>query len=338
MKILLLLLCFGIYFQEQVYCQDYVNAANKFISYLSKEQKSKALFPFESEERFHFHFYPKDDRKGLMLNDMNDAQKSAAINLIHACLANRSVIKVAQIMSLERILKSQEKRASSDHYRDAGKYFVSIFGIPGDNTIWGWRLEGHHISFNFTARNNRLLSGSPGFLGSNPGIVEEGDLKGLQVLQEEASAGFKLLRSLTDAQVEKTRVDVNAPNEIISFVNRHALEIQPSGIYYNELTTIQQQNLLHLIKIYVNRYTKLLADDLLKEIQNANLDKVTFAWAGNTNAAIGKAYYYRIQGPTFVIEFDNSQNNANHVHSIYRDIKNDFADELLEHYNEEHLK
>ena len=338
MKILLLLLCFGIYFQEPMYCQNYVKAANKFINYLNKEQKLKALFPFENEERFHFHFYPKDDRKGLMLNDMNDAQKSAAINLMHACLANKSVIKIAQIMSLERILKAQEKRPSSDHYRDAGKYFVSIFGIPGNNTIWGWRLEGHHISFNFTARNNKLLSGSPGFLGSNPGIVQDGDLKGLQVLQEEAEGGFKLLRSLTDAQVVKTRVDANAPNEIITFINRHALDIEPSGIYYNELTNIQQQHVLHLIKIYVNRYTRLLADDLLKEIQDEGLDKVSFAWAGSTNNVFGNAYYYRIQGPTFVIEFDNSQNNANHVHSVYRDIKNDFGDELLEHYKQEHLK
>jgi hypothetical protein len=209
-----------------------------------------------------------------------------------------------------------EKRSANDHYRDPGKYYFTIFGVPGKATVWGWRLEGHHLSFTFSAEKNKLVSGTPAFMGSNPAIVREGPQQGTQVLKEEADQAFALLGTLSNAQLQEALIDTTAPNEIITFVSRKAIIEQPSGIRYGQLDAAQQQQLLQLIGVYVHRYTKLFADAMLKDIQAAGLEHLRFAWAGATQPQIGKPHYYRIQGPTIIIEYDNAQNGANHVHSL----------------------
>ncbi|HEX8277780.1 MAG TPA: DUF3500 domain-containing protein, partial [Segetibacter sp.] len=242
-----------------------------------------------------------------------------------------------EIMELENVLKQIENRKADDHYRDPGKYNVTIFGLPGNNTTWGWRFEGHHICFNFSAKDKKLVSGTPGFFGANPATVRTGPHKGLQVLKEETEKGFTLLHSFTKEQLKKAIIDTTAPGDIITFINRKAMIDNPAGVLYSEMTTTQQEQLLQLIKVYVHRYTKLYADEMLKEIQQAGLNNLRFAWAGFTEPDAGKANYYRIQGPTIIIEYDNSQNNANHIHSVLRDLKNDFGgDLLLEHYKSGH--
>ncbi len=312
-------------------------AVNRFINTLDKDQKLKATYPFESEERFNFHFFPKEDRKGISVNELSPAQKDAAMALLKTCLSKEGFDKSMAIMQLETVLKALEKRAPDNRVRDPGKYFFTIFGVPGDNTIWGWRLEGHHITFNFSARNKNLISGTPGFLGTNPGIVLEGPQKGTQILKEEADMGFALLNSLSPDESKKAFVDTTAPNEIITFIKRKANIDTPGGITYAELTASNQQQLLQLVKLYVHRYTKSFADQMLREIQEAGLDNLRFLWVGAKQPEIGKAHYYRIVGPTIIIEYDNSQNNANHVHSVVRDLKHDFGgDELVEHYKKSH--
>ncbi len=272
-----------------------------------------------------------------MVNDLTPAQKDAAFNLVKTCLSEQAVTKVKAIMQLDNVLKAMEHRGPNDHFRDTGKYYFTVFGIPGDKTIWGWRLEGHHITFNFSSEKGKIVSGTPGFLGSNPGIVQDGPQKGEQVLKDEADMGFALLHSLTAEQLKATRVDTTAPNEIITFISRKAILLKPEGITYTQLDTKQQEQLLQLVRLYINRYTRLFADKMLKEIEKAGLNNLTFAWAGATEPMIGKAHYYRIQGPTIIIEYDNSQNNANHVHSVVRDLQNDFGgDLLLQHYKESH--
>jgi len=240
-------------------------------------------------------------------------------------------------MSLEIVLKELENRKPEDHFRDSGKYNLTIFGIPADNTTWGWRFEGHHICFNFSAKDKKLVSGTPGFFGANPAIVRSGPHKGLQVLKEETEKGFALLHSLSEEQLKDALIDTTAPGDIITFINRKALIDHPAGVLYSYLTAKQQEQLLQLLNVYVHRYAKLFADQMLKEIQQAGLDNLRFAWAGFKEPDAGKPYYYRIQGPTLIIEYDNSQNNANHVHSVLRDLKNDFGgDLLLEHYQSDH--
>jgi hypothetical protein len=325
----------------QIDCQaqktEIVSLANQFIKSLDKAQQSKALFPFEQEERYNFHFVPRDDRKGISLNELTAPQKEAAMDLLKSCLSADGYRKATEIMQLEIVLKAIENRKENDHFRDPGKYFISIFGIPGDKTIWGWRVEGHHIALNFSASNNTLVATTPGFMGSNPAIVQSGPRKGTQVLAEETDKGFELLHSFSKEQLHDVMIDSIAPNDIFTFDSRKALIEHPAGISWSAMNSVQQQNLLKLIGVYVHRYTKLFADDMIKEIQNAGLENLKFAWAGYKEPGLGHPHYYRVQGPTLIIEYDNTQNNANHVHAVIRDLLHDFGgDELMEHYRSGH--
>lgn len=318
------------------HAQDIVKAATKFINSLSKEQQAKTSFPFDTDERYNFHFFPKDDRKGISIGEMNASQRDAAWALVKTCLSEKGTAQAQTIMSLEAILKRIEKRGDDDHYRDPQKYFFSIYGIPDHNTQWGWRVEGHHLSYTFSADHNRLVSGTPAFTGSNPGIVPEGESKGLQALKEQADLGYTLLASLDEAQLARAVFDEKAPGEIITFVSRKAAIEPATGIRYSELKPAQQQLMLSLINSYIDRYTKTFAGQMKKELQEADLGKLSFSWAGSREKAPGNPHYFRIQGPTIIIEYDNTQNNGNHVHSVLRDLNHDFGDLLADHYKKEH--
>ncbi|MBD0294360.1 MAG: DUF3500 domain-containing protein [Flavisolibacter sp.] len=317
--------------------QDIVAAANGFIRILDSSQRLKALYPFDGKNAFIFTFFTKDDRKGISLNELKPDQKQAALRLMQTCLSNEGVKKAQAIMDLELVLRALEHRGSEDHVRDPGKYYFTIFGLPASNTIWGWRLEGHHISFNFSVNEKKLVAATPGFLGANPAIVPEGPQQGKQVLHDEADRGFALLHSLTKEELAKAIIDTVAPNEIVTFVKRKAMIEHPSGIRFSEMSSKAQQQFLQLINVYIHRYTRLFAEQMLKEIQHAGLNNLWFAWAGFTEPRKGQPHYYRIQGPTIIIEYDNSQNNANHVHTVVRDLQHDFGgDLLLQHYKDSH--
>ena len=320
-----------------VRAQNMVAAADKFIGMLNNVQRTQALYPFDSEERYSFHYFPINDRKGLPLDSMSEAERTAAFDLLKTSLSNTTIKKVQEIIDLENILKELEKRKPEDHFRDPGKYYLAIFGIPADSTIWGWRFEGHHVSFNFSARENKLVSGTPGFLGANPAVVPEGPHKGQEVLKEERTWAFDLLHQLSADQLKKTIIDSTAPGEIITGINRKAMIEHPVGLRFPDMTKTQQQALLKLVSLYIHRYKKDFADNMLREIQHAGLDNLRFAWAGYTEPGIGHPHYYRIQGPTLIIEYDNTQNNANHVHTVVRDLLHDYGgDILLEHYHSGH--
>lgn len=328
-----------LFFAFNCQSQQMVAAAKEFINTLDSAQKAIALYPFDADERYNFHYFPIENRKGISFNELSVLQKQSAKNLIKTCLSQTAVKKADEIMGLENVLKEVENRNASDHYRDSGKYNLTIFGLPANNTTWGWRFEGHHICFNFLAKDKKLVSGTPGFFGANPAIVRSGSHKGQQVLKEETAMGFALLHSLTKEQLKKAIIDTIAPGEIITFVSRKAMIEHPAGILFLEMKPKQQEQFLQLINVYVHRYTKLFADDMLKEIQQAGLNNLRFAWAGFNQPDAAKAYYYRIQSPAIIIEYDNSQNNANHIHSVLRDLKNDFGEDILSnHYKADHSK
>lgn len=318
--------------------QTIVKAAQDFIGLLSNEQKNNTLFAFDDPERFNFHFVPMA-RKGVTFNEMNPAQQSAALKMLSLCASDKAYQLSQEIMQLEIVLKAIEKRTEEDHYRDPGNYHISIFGVPTNHTIWGWRFEGHHQSFNFSFTEAQKGVGAPIFLGSNPAIVLEGPAKGKQLLKAETDAGFSLLHALNPEQLQKAIIDSIAFKDILSFDKRSALMGQPVGISYKDLSSKQQALLLDILQVYVNRNTKLFAKDQMEQIKKDNLNLLYFAWAGATSEALGKGTYYRIQGPSILIEYDNTQNKANHVHSVLRDLKNDFGgDLLLEHYQQSHKK
>ena len=311
-------------------------AANEFLQTIQASQKDKIQFDFDETERYNWHYVPKS-RKGIPLKDLTAAQQKAAMAMLRTALSDTGYNKTTAIIALEATLREAEGRSADDSYRDPGKYYFSIFGNPATDSIWGWRLEGHHISFNFSAKNNSLVSGTPGFLGTNPAIVLSGPDKGKYILKDETELGFSLLHSLDAAQLKKTMIDEDAPADIITGASRKAMIEKPEGIFYRELNGGQQKIFLQLLSIYIHRYTRLFAMQMMNEIETAGLNNLHFAWAGSQQPGIGNPHYYRIQGPTIVIEYDNTQNNANHIHTVIRDLKSDFGgDELLEHYKNNH--
>lgn len=306
-------------------------AAAHFLGMLSNEQKQKTQFRFEDDERFNWHFVPMD-RKGIALKELDPDQKKSAMEMLHAALSDTGFQKTIEIVQLEDILRVAEGRPPNDDYRDSGKYYISIFGDPAIDSIWGWRFEGHHIAFNFSSKDNRIISSTPNFLGANPAVVLAGPQKGKQVLKDETELGFELLHSLDAKQKEKAVLNTQAPADIITGASRKAMINDSRGIMYGDLNSSQQNIFMQLLSIYIHRYTRLFAMDMMNEITAAGLNNLRFAWAGAEKSGMGNPHYYRIQGPTIIIEYDNTQNDANHVHTVVRDLKNDFGDQLLEHY------
>ncbi|MBV9987188.1 MAG: DUF3500 domain-containing protein [Chitinophagaceae bacterium] len=336
MKRIIGAVCCVFFLAQQLVAQEILTSADNFIRSLSAEQKTAALYPFDTEERYNFQYVPRE-RKGLPIGDLNAVQRKAAMDLVRTCLSEQAARKVEDIISLEYVLKAIEHRGDEDHYRDARKYYFTIFGLPGEHTVWGWRIEGHHVAFNFSVKDKKLLSGTPGFLGANPAVIKEGPEKGKQVLKDETDMGFAMIGSLSPANRQKAILSVTAPNEIITTNTRKAILEHPAGVSYAQMSDREKQQLLQLISLYVHRFTKSFAEDMLKDIQAAGLENLSFAWAGTTEPAEGKANYYLVHGPTIIIEYDNSQNNANHVHTVVRDLKHDFGgDALLEHYRTAH--
>lgn len=308
--------------------------AYAFITTLDSNQRAAALFPMEDAERFNWHFVPRD-RKGLALKEMTAAQRSRAYELLKACMSSTGYQKAATIVEQEIILRALEGRGDDDTYRDPGKYYFSIFGIPESGKPWGWRMEGHHLALNFTSAGKNTIAVTPAFMGANPAIVPNGPKKGQQVLKDESQLAFALLESLGPAQLSAAIVADKAPADIITGNKRKAWLLDPPGLSYRQLQPAQQAQLKRLLAVYIDRYTKLMADVLWKEIGDAGWEQLHFAWAGGKKW--GSGHYYRIQGPTFIIEYDNTQNNGNHVHTSFRDLKNDFGEDMLRaHYDSAH--
>lgn len=307
-------------------------AANEFLKTLSAKQKDKIQFDFDGNERYNWHYIPKS-RKGVPLKELSEVQQKAAMGLLRTALSDTGFEKTTAIIQLEGILREVEGRPANDEYRDPGNYYFSIFGNPATDSIWGWRMEGHHISLNFSVENNVLVAATPGFLGTNPAVVLSGPEKGKYILKNETELGFALLHSLNADQLKKAIFDKDAPSEIVTGASRKAMIEQPQGILYSDLNSSQQKLFIQLLSIYIHRYTRLFAMNMMKEIEAKGLTNLRFAWAGVQQQGVGNPHYYRLQGPTIIIEYDNTQNNANHIHTVIRDLENDFGgDELLEHY------
>jgi hypothetical protein len=307
---------------------DMARAATNFWVVLSAEQQAKCTFPFDDKERFNWHFIPRE-RKGLTWNDMDSTQRALAHAFLASGLSSRGYQQAETIMSLDQILKEMENGRGPR--RDPGNYAFSVFGTPGPKSTWGWRVEGHHLSLNFTMVGGRAEAG-PVFFGSNPAEVRQGPRKGLRVLAVEDDMGRELVKSLDESQQKKAIINAKSPNEIITGNSRKANPGPPVGIPLSEMTAAQKKILMSLIENYAYRLRPELADQDLAKIDKAGVDKIHFAWAGSLEP--GQGHYYRLHGPSFLVEFDNTQNNANHIHTVWRDSADDFGEDLLrEHYD-----
>lgn len=309
--------------------------AKDFLASLDAKTKAQALYTIDDPERFNWFFVPREKREGACFKNLTIAQRQAALSLLSSSLSEIGYKKATEIIALESILKEIENRSASDNYRDPLNYYFTIFGNPSDEKPWAWRIEGHHVSVNFAIDKGELVSSSPSFFGSNPGIVLTGKEKGKQILKQETDLGFALINSLSADQKTKAIISETAFPEIITGNKRKAELLNPTGIRYSTLTKEQQLILQQLLDLYVNNYALGFSKKLLDKIQKAGIENLSFAWAGSLTSGTG--HYYRIQGPMLLIEYDNTQNNANHVHTTVRDLSNDFAEDILkEHYQKEH--
>ncbi|MBL9169549.1 MAG: DUF3500 domain-containing protein [Verrucomicrobiales bacterium] len=307
-------------------------AANLLFS-LNPEQKSKASFDFSSDERLNWHFIPRA-RKGLPLKEMTAVQQRLAQVLLASGLSQRGYAKALTIMTLEQILRETEQ-GRTGMVRDEELYYVSIFGQPGDPKEWGWRVEGHHLALNFTIAKGDLVAASPSFFGTNPADVLEGPRKGLRVLGKEEDLGRALFKALSAEQQKVALLSATAPKDIFTEAQRRVKPLAEAGLAFGKMKKEQQAMLRELVLEYVNRYRSEIAGQDLAKIEKAGWSKLRFAWAGGTEKFQG--HYFRVQGPTFLLEYDNVQNNNNHIHTVWRDFENDFgADVLQEHYQRSH--
>ncbi len=310
---------------------EMAGAAANFLAALTPEQKAKALFPFESDARTDWYFIPKI-RKGLTIKEMDSAERALAYGFLSTGLSHKGNLKAMTIMSLDQILKDMEQGRGP--VRDPELYYFSIFGTPGQ-APWGWRVEGHHLSVNFTIAANGEVSATPSFFGSNPSIVKQGPRQGLHLLGDEEKLGRALVASLDDSQKGKAILTGVVPAEIITGNMRKVNPLECNGILGADLNPAQRGQLAALIKAYIGRERPELAAVDWAKIEKAGTDKIRFAWIGSVD--VGAKHYYRVQGPTFLLEYDNTQNDANHIHAVWRDFDHDFGvDVLRKHYEEDH--
>ena len=303
-------------------------AAGNFMAALTPEQKAKAGFDLQSNERVNWHFVPQP-RKGLPLGEMSPSQKHLAQVLLNSVLSHRGYFKALTIMSLEQILFDLENKAA---HRNAELYYFSVFGAPGKD-VWGWRVEGHHLSLNFLACGDEVLATTPSFLGTNPAEVRAGPRAGLRVLAQEEELGWKLIKSLDAGQRAVAIITNSAPRDVITGDARKVSPLEPVGIPAAKLARTQRGLLEALIKEFIGRNRAEVADADWAKIEKSGWNKISFAWAGGLEP--GQGHYYRVQGPTFLLEFDNTQNDANHVHAVWRDFANDFGEDVLrKHYEQ----
>lgn len=311
-------------------------AAADWVASLDASQREAAIFGFDDDERLRFHFIPVESfpRSGLRLRDMTDEQREGARALLRAGLSARGFLTAEQIIVLEGILRDLEgpdRRLA----RDPDEYLLSVFGVPSRGGTWGWRFEGHHLSLHFTIVAGEAVATSPAFLGANPAEVREGPHRGLRPLAAEEDAARALLASLDEAQRAAAVLDDVAPRDIVTAAELDIAPLEPTGIAMADLRPDQQELLMALVEVYVSVMAEDLAEQRRARLQRAGTDRISFAWAGGLER--GQPHYYRVQGPTFLIEYDNTQNDANHIHSIWRDFDGDFGRDLLrEHLREVH--
>lgn len=307
------------------------SAAEALLKTLSAEQRAKMAMGVNEEERYNWHFVPKV-RKGLPLKELDPAQRERARALLSAGLSKPGLTKATTIIELENVLKEIEK---SGPVRDPELYYFTVFGQPQSRGAWGWRVEGHHLSLNYMLMGDKQISITPAFFGANPAEVRHGARKGLRALAGEEDQARLLLKSLDGPQRTEAVISDTAPRDILTGNNRRASPLDPAGLMSNKISDKQKDVLMNLLNVYASRMPADIARARMEKLRAAGFDRISFAWAGDSEP--GRAHYYRIQGPTFLIEYDNIQNNANHIHTVWRDFTGDFGSDLLAmHYKNAH--
>ena len=333
-------------------------AANRFLESLDRMQRMGTVFAMDSEERTNWHYFPETGfadeygyvRNGITFKDMDPKQRHLAYGLLSTGLGRAGFLKTMNVMALEEIVRVIE----DDHtgYRDTERFHFTFFGKPGMTGDWGWRVEGHHVSLHYVVRDGKLVASSPTFLGANPHEVPQGLHQGMRALEREEDMARALLVSLDADRRKKAIFDKQAPYDIVTMADKRAeLDGQPQGIAAAELSESQYRALLGLVGEYAGTMPPEVAAQRMQAARQTPKDQLFFGWAGDIDRPAAKPIeigskttenrhlagnYYRIQSPTFLIEFANTQNQSNHSHAVWREFEGDFGYDLLAaHYRGE---
>jgi hypothetical protein len=308
---------------------EMAEAAKAFIQSLDDAQSKKARFEFGSDERENWHFIPKD-RLGLPLAELNEAQLELSRKLLNSAMSEKGLLKIDTIIQLESFLAELE---NDPVRRDPKKYYTSIFGEPAADGTWGWRFEGHHLSLNFTLSGGKSIDVTPSFFAANPAEVRaDHKMKGTRPLAAEEELARALATALHSSEKPVVYTD-KAPDDILTGADRKLTQLEPVGVRVSDMTDAQRDGLMTLIAEYANRFRPQIAMDQLEKIRT-DMENLRFGWAGSL--APNEGYYYRIQGTDFLVEVANVQNNANHIHAVWRDRSNDFGHDVLGGHHREH--
>jgi len=297
-------------------------AVDAFLEDLDPVKRENFAFPFDHDARQGWSFFP-GPRAGIRIGDLQALQQEQVLDILRTGLSATGFEKAENIRSLEEVL--------GRHY-NPGHYFVTLFGTPGDDALaWGLRWEGHHLSLNWTIVDGKVVASTPQFLGANPAEVRSGPRQGERTLAAEEDLARALLAALSPEQRAVAVISDTAPRDILTAMDREAAIQENLGIAYGDLDEDQQAILMELVETYAEVQRPELRDKRLARLRDAGLDTIKFAWMGGTEP--GEGHYYRVQGNTFLIEYDNVQDNANHIHTVWRDFDGDFGrDVLKEHY------
>ncbi len=307
-------------------------AANAFLESLPKDLRAAASFPIDSPERLAWHFIPKE-RVGASLLKLDDAQSELLGPLLATAMSPEGLLATRGIMKHENILRRVETEAgvANASRRDPGLYYTAVFGKPADHTPWAWRFEGHHLSINVTELSGQAPVVAPVFMGANPARVLAGPNAGFRLLAAEEDLGREMITLLNAQRRKDAIIRDTAFSDILTGNDPKVQNLELQGLAAADMTDGERAQLRRLIELYLGRMNAESARDALLRIERAGFEKVRFAWAGGI--APGQAHYYRIHGPTLLIEYDNTQNDANHIHTVYRDLERDFGgDALRAHY------
>jgi len=310
--------------------EEMARSAAGFLAVLNAEQRSGASFAYDHDERLRWHFIPTEmhPRNGISMKALNSTQRELAYKLLKTGLSQRGFMTFSDIQILEQILQDlgQDNLA-----RDPEEYYLTVFGDPATAGTWSWRFEGHHISVHCNVVEGRVTVSTPTFFGANPAVVRSGPNEGLRILGVTEDSGRALALALNAAQQTKMMISDVAPRDIVTGNNYPIDPLTPIGITASELSDSQQQLLRTLIQVYAAKMTEAIAAQRWLKIEQNGFENISFAWAGSLD--VGMPHYYRVQGSSFLIEYDNTQNDANHIHSVWRDFTEDFGRDLLREHH-----
>ena len=303
-------------------------AAADWLDSLSPEQRAKATYEYMDGERV-FWYYPPMNRHGLALRDMDENQRRLAYAIMESGLTPRAYKQAAQIIDHETILGKVEKEKGVVSFRrDPELYYFTVFGDPNDGqNPWAWRAEGHHVSLHYSVWGDTVISTTPFFFGANPSEVQSGPEKGLRILGDREDLAMELVNGLSSEQRRRAVIYPEAPYDIITYNSSRAVFPQEEGLPGSQMNGAQQEMMMAIISEYVSAIRDDVAQDKMRAVRERGLDDFYFAWGGGSERYT--KHYYRIHGGNFIVEYDNRQNEANHIHSVLRDEENDFANDVL---------